>query len=156
MSNPTDFLFGGGGKAAKFEEVGDMVAGEILNVDVTQQTDMDTGTPLTWSDGRPREQLVIALQTELHEDDEDDGVRRIYAKGGNYEVASGKGKAMKDAIADALRKVGAKSIDEGGFLRVAYTGVGKKTNRGYSAPKLYTASYEAAKASVAVGDLFED
>jgi hypothetical protein len=152
----TDFLNGGGGKAAKFEQLSDTVEGTITEVKLSQQTDMENGTPLTWSDGSPRMQLVIGIKTDQSVDDNDDGIRRIYAKGGNYEVASGVGKSMKDAIADAVKKSGAKTIEEGGYIKVAYTGEGKKTNRGYSAPKLYRASYKAPVNAVAAEDLFED
>lgn len=147
-----DFLFGGGGKAAKFDEVGDEVKGTISECVVGQQTDMETGAPLTWSDGSPRKQLVITLATADRNGDDDDGVRRIYAKGGNYEAASGTGTSMKDAIADAVKKSGASRIEVGGILRVAHTGIGKKTNRGFSAPKLYRAVYEAPKQSVSADD----
>jgi hypothetical protein len=156
MSDANDFLFGGTGKAAKFEEVGDQVEGTIDDVKVAQQTSMEDNTPLTWPDGSPRMQLIITLRTEAREGDDDDGVRRVYAKGGRYEVASGTGTSMKDAIADAVKKAGAKSIDEGGTLKVAHTGMGKKTNRGFSAPKLFRATYEAPKASVMANDLFDE
>jgi hypothetical protein len=156
MSDVNDFLFGGGGKAAKFEAIGDTVSGTITDVKVSQQTSMDDNTPLTWPDGSPRMQLVISLQTDERTDGEDDdGVRKLYAKGGKYEVAEGTGTSMKDAIADAVKKAGAKSIDEGGKLTVGHTGMGKKTNRGFSAPKLYRAQYEAPKASVDANDLWE-
>lgn len=68
MSNDiNDFLLGGGGKAAKFENLGDFVEGEITSVELTQQTDMEHGTPLTWADGSPRKQLVIAMKTDQSE-----------------------------------------------------------------------------------------
>jgi hypothetical protein len=156
MSDPNDFLFGGGGKAAKFESIGDSVEGRIEDVVVSQQTSMEDNTPLTWPDGRPREQLVITLATDLREGDDDDGIRKLYAKGGKYEAAEGTGTSMKDAIADAVKKAGARSIDEGGTLRVGHTGIGKKTNRGYSAPKLYRAVYTPPKASVGADDLFDE
>lgn len=156
MSNEaTDFLFGGGGKAAKFEEVGDMVEGIIVGLKKTQQTSMEDGSLLFWPNGDPREQLVISLQTEA-EGEDDDGIRNVYAKGGTYKVASGSGTSMKQAVADALKRAKATSIDEGGTLKVAFTGMGEKTNRGYSAPKLFTAKYTAPKASVAATDLFDD
>lgn len=156
MSNDAnDFLFGGGGKAASFEEVGDAVEGIVEDVKLTQQTGMEDNLPLTWPDGSPRMQLVVTLRTDAREGADDDGVRRIYAKGGRYEAASGTGTSMKDAIADAIKKVGAKGIDEGGRLKVAHTGIGKKTNRGFSAPKLYRATYEAPKASVSADELFD-
>ena len=151
-----DFFTGGGGKAAKFEELGDSCEGEITEVRLTQQTDMETQAPLFWSDGSPRMQLVVAIKTDATDGENDDGIRRIYAKGGNYEVASGSGKSLKDAIGDAIKKVGARSIEEGGYLKVAYTGVGKKTNRGFSAPKLYKASYKVPTQSVAAADLFDE
>jgi|SRR4029079_16333994 len=159
MSNSnaiTDFLQGGGGKAFKFEQLGDFVEGEITDVELSQQTDMETQAPLTWSDGKPRMQLVVAIQTKLSEGENDDGIRKVYAKGGNYEVASGSGKSMKDAIYDAMKKAEAPTIVEGGWIKIAYTGEGKKTNRGFSAPKLYKAAYKAPVQSVAAEDLFED
>jgi hypothetical protein len=155
MSDVNDFLFGGGGGSAKFEEIGDFVEGTVQDAKMSQQTSMEDNTPLTWADGRPRMQLVVTLATEDRSGEDDDGTRRIYAKGGNYEVASGTGTSMKDAISDALKKAGTKSLDEGGRLKVAYTGIGKKTNRGFSAPKLFRATYEAPKASVSADELFE-
>jgi len=154
--NVSDFLFGGGGKAAKFEQIGDFTEGTITDVRMAQQTSMDDNQPLTWSDGSPRMQLVITLQTKDHDGENDDGMRRIYAKGGNFEVAEGSGKSLKDAIADAVKRAEARSIDEGGILKVAYTGNGKRTNRGYQAPKLFKASYKAPVASVATSELFDD
>lgn len=156
MSNVDDFLFGGGGKAAKFDNIGDTVEGQITDASVSQQTDMETQQPLTWADGSPRMQLVITLQTSERTDDNDDGLRRIFAKGGKYEVASGAGTSLKDAIADAVRKAGAKSLDEGGTLKVGYTGEGKKTNRGFSAPKLYRATYSPPVKSVSAEELWDE
>lgn len=155
MSDVQDFLFGGGGKAAKFETIGDTIEGVITDVTVSQQTSMEDNTPLTWADGRPRMQLIVTLQTDAREGEDDDGVRKLYAKGGKYEAASGTGTSMKDAVADAVKKAGASSLDSGGWLKVGYSGEGKKTNRGYSAPKLYRATYKAPVASVAADDLFE-
>src|SRR4030095_9097175 len=141
--NVNDFLFSTGVKAARFETIGDMTEGLVTEAKLTQQTSLDDNTPLTWPDGRAKMQLVGTVQTTEHDDEDDDGLRRLYAKGGRYEAASGSGSSMKDAIADAVRKAGGKTLEEGARLRVAYTGEGKKTNRGYSAPKLYKASYEA-------------
>ena len=159
MSNDNDvstFLFGGGGKAAAFNNIGDKVKGVISDVQIVQQTDMDTNQPLTWADGSPRMQLVVTLDTDERADDNDDGKRRVFAKGGNYEVAEGAGTSMKNAIADAVKKAGAKSLDQGGTLVVAHTGMAKKTNRGFNAAKLYRAQYEAPTKSVSGADLFDD
>lgn len=154
-----DFLQGGGGKAAKFEKLGDQVSGVITDARVTQQTSLEDNTPLTWQDGSPRMQLVVTLATDLREGDDDDGTRKIYAKGGKYEVASGSGTSMKEAIADAMKRAGngtpAKLV-EGGKLTVAFTGEGKRTNRAYSPPKLYKAKYEPPVATVEVEDLWDE
>lgn len=151
-----DFLFGGGGAAAKFESEGDMVSGTIISCELKPQTDMETGAELHWANGDTRMQLVVRLQTDERDSarEDDDGVRTVYAKGGNYEVDKGQGKSMKDAIADAVKKAGSRSLTEGGTLKVAFTGMGKKTNRGYSAPKLYTAQYKEPVSSVSADDLF--
>lgn len=156
MSDVQDFLFGGGGRAAKFENIGDKVKGIITDVDVVQQTDMDTNQPLTWADGRPRMQLVVTLETGERVDDNDDGMRKVYAKGGRYEVAEGTGTSMKDAIADAVKKAGSGSLDAGGTLVVAHTGLAKRTNRGFNPAKLYRAQYEAPVKTVSGADLFDD
>lgn len=157
MSNNevNDFLNGGGGRAAKFDNLGDFVEGEITDVKVTQQTDMDTQAPLFWADGSPRKQLVVTLQTNLRDGDGDDGMRRLYAKGGSFEAAQGEGKSMKDAIAEAVKRAGG-TISEGGYLKVAHTGLAKRTNRGFQPAKLYKASYKAPVASVSMDDVFEN
>lgn len=157
MSNDVqDFLFGGGVRSAKFESLGDFVEGKVTDAVISQQTAIESNELMFWPDGKPKMQLVVTIQTNDHVDEEDDGQRRIYAKGGRYEVASGRGKSMKDAIADACKKVGVKHLEEGAQIKVAYTGEGKKTARGYSAPKLYLASYVAPVASVSVADLFDE
>jgi len=150
----TDFLNSGGAKAAKFEALTDMVTGTVTDLSVQQQTSMDDNTPLTWSDGSPRMQLVVTLQTDERsaDDDNDDGLRRVFAKGGRFEVAEGSGQSMKDAIRDAVKRSGEKNIEEGGKLTVAFTGKGKATNRGYAAPKLFKAKYEPPVKSVNLGD----
>ena len=101
---------------------------------------MEDNQPLTWPDGSPRMQLVITLAPTSAKGDDDDGIRKLYAKGGKYEVADGTGTSMKDAIADAVKKAGARSIDAGRHAEGRLTpAMGKKTNRGFSAPKLYRA-----------------
>lgn len=158
MNDINGFLFGGGGHAAKFDDLGDTVEGEITNVELVQQTSIDDGSLLTWDDGSPRMQLVITLKTDDRDaDDEDDeGIRRVYCKGGKFEVDQGSGKALKEAVAEAVKKAGAKSIEEGATLKVGYTGIGKKKTRGHSAPKLYTAKYTAPTSKVSADDLWDD
>lgn len=131
-----DFLMGAGGRSASFKDIKAMVWGEVIHSEVRQQTDFDSGEPMFWSDGKPRLQLVISLQTEEREDEEDDGVRKVYAKGN-----------MLKAIRTAISKAGARGIENGGKLVVQYVGDGPKPARGFP-PKIYGAKYEAPVHSI--------
>ena len=126
------FLMGAGGRSAKFEKVNDRVWGIIMDSQLRQQIDLDTGKPATWDDGNPKMQLVVTLLTELHDDDDDDGLRKVYVKG-----------QMQKAVGDAVRKVGAKGLRDGGKLFVQYTGDAEPTKRGFNGAKQYFAKYEA-------------
>lgn len=147
-----DFLFATGGKSFKFGKINDTVMGTVIKAEVRQQTSLD-GQLLTWDDGSPRKQLVVTLQTAEHDDDDDDGVRMIYAKGGKFDIAKGEGQSMRDAIAEAVTAVGAKRLEPGDELAVAYTGE-SPARRGYSPAKLYVAQFKKTKGSVAAADLF--
>jgi len=112
-----------GGKAWSAENIGDSIQGRVKFVERRQQRSFDGGEPLTWDDGTPRMLTYIELETDLREGDDDEGVRALYAKGGNFEPAEGKGSALERAIVDAVKKAGASSIDEGATLKVAMTGI---------------------------------
>jgi hypothetical protein len=158
MSNTdvNSFLFEGGAKSFQWGETpGTICRGTIESAEMRQQTSLEDNKPLFWDDGRPRMMLVITLQTAEHDGDDDDGKRTIYAKGGRFEVADGEGTSMRDAIAQAVKDAGASSIEPGDELAVGFTGRGK-AKRGYTAPKLYAASFKKAAASVSASDLFGD
>jgi hypothetical protein len=156
MSNDVNsFLFEGGAKSFPFAKIGDICRGTIESAEVRQQTSLEDNKPLFWDDGRPRNMLVITLQTNERDDENDTGLRAIYAKGGRFEVDQGEGESMRDAIARAVKDAGATSIDPGDELAVGYTGNGK-AKRGYQAPKLYAASFKKATASISAADLFGD
>ena len=152
-TDPNDFLFAGGAKSAKFEDVGDAIKGVITSAEVKQATDLE-GNPKTWSDGTPVNQLVITLLTDERDGDDDDGTRRLYAKGGNYEAATGKGSSMLTAVREAIKAAGSKKLEEGGRLTVQHSGLGKKSKPAHNAPKLYSAKYEPPKgAPVDIDDI---
>lgn len=136
--------------SAKFEQHGDKVAGTITAVKQQQQTDPVTQQPKFMPSGDPIMLLVITIETA-------DGTSlSVWAKGGNYPVATGTGTSMQNAIFAAVRAAGGNSIDAGAQLAVAYTGDGE-AKPGMNAPKLYTAQYQlpAPKPqSVPVDDLF--
>lgn len=147
--DPMSLLLGGGTRSAKFENPGDRVSGEILNVETKQQTDLKDGSPKFWDDGSPMWQVVVTLQTDERdpEDPEDDGRRNVYVKGSSKYASTHK------AVADALRAAGAKTLEVGGTLALAYTGDGEATSRGFNPPKLYQAAYKAPVAGVNLDDL---
>lgn len=158
MTNELDeanaFLMQQGAKAFTFENVGDKCGGVVTQLNMRQQTDIDTGELQTWKDGKPKMMLVVQLQTELQDDENDDGLRSLYLRGGNYTPATGKGTSSLTAVRDAVKAAGAAKIEVGGRLTIAYTGDGQKSNNKFSAPKLYTARYEAPTANVSVDELF--
>jgi hypothetical protein len=146
----------GGSKSWK-PDMGDEIEGTIVAAKRVQQTDFQTKEPLTWSNGDPRMQTVIELQTDLRDGDDDDGVRSIWLKGGNnFEVAQGKGFSGERALAEAAKAAGVKDIDEGATLRVKCSGLAKPTTRGFQPAKLYVMELTPGKASVPVSDLFDD
>lgn len=149
---------GGGAKSWSAEAIGEKISGTIISAERRQQRAFDGHAPLTWDDGSPRMLTYIELQTDQRdpENPDDDGVRALYAKGGNFEPKEGSGAALERAIVDAVRKAGASSIDAGGKLQVVLTGFGKATTRGYQPPKLYTAKYDAPTSSVSLDALFDE
>lgn len=160
MNDVNAFLFGGGGHSFKFENIGDTVSGEIISIEMQQQTSVDDNKPLYWEGGQPRLLAVFTLQTDLRDpdDDSDEGIRTVWAKGGKYEVAEGTGMSMKEAIRHAAKKAGLGPKDElvGGTLTVGFTGLSKRKG-GMNAAKLYSAKYTApAPAAVSASDLWDD
>jgi hypothetical protein len=154
-NDANDFLFGGGAKAFSFENIGDKVTGEIKEMKKQQQTDMTTGELSFWDKtGEPKMMLRIELQTDLQENDDDEGMRSVYLRGGNYTAVKGTGTSSLLAVKDAVRRSGsANGIEIGGILTLEHSGLGQAANKGFNAPKLYTASYRAPIANVDLDDL---
>lgn len=149
-----EFLMGSGGKSFPFDAIGDTVTGTILDMRKRQQTDLESGEPQFWQNGDPKMMLVVTLQTQLQEDDNDEGLRNVYLRGGNFEASKGKGTSSLNAVKEAVRKSGVSGgIEMGGTLTLAFTGEGKSSNRAYNPPKLYTAQYEGPNRSVDLDDM---
>lgn len=142
----------GGGKAAQFDEIGDKVSGKITLIERRQQRAFEDGAPLSWDDGTPRMLTYVELQTDERADDDDDGIRACWMKGGNFEIAEGKGLSAEAALVAAAKEAKAKTIDEGGKLTVVFSGRGKPTVRGYQPSKLWVMRYEAPTSSIDVDD----
>lgn len=109
--------------------IGTSVTGKVLEVVVRQVTDIQTREPQTWPDGNPKQQAIITLQTDERDsaDAEDDGRRNVYIKLWGLQ---------KTALAAASKAAGG-SPAPGDTFTAKYTGVGKKTNPAFSAPKIY-------------------
>ena len=150
MSEANDLIMGTGGPpAAKFPTIGTLVRGTITNTDTTQQRDYLTKKLLFWSsDNRPTTdptdrkmmQAVITVQTDQRDDQDDDGLRRIYISGQN----------MRDVVRDAVLAAGVKQIEVGGTLAVQYVSGAGVTGD----PKQYAAEYKAP--AIGVGLLNND
>ena len=122
--------------------VGHVVTGTITEQPTEiQQTNFETGVPETWDDGRPKTQVLVLLQTDLREDDDDDGIRVLYCRGGKASGGSG-GRTLLEAIKAAAQEAKCR-IEVGGTLTVKYAEDGPVTRRGFNPPKLYKAKYVA-------------
>ena len=130
-TDPNALIMGSGARSAVFHNHGDQVWGTIISAEVRQQTDFDSGSPLFWDDGKPRLQVAIILLTEEQVDDDDDGLRAVYAKG-----------QMLKAIRSAVVKVGKRGIEEGGKLVIRYVSDADPKRKGMSGAKQYFAKYE--------------
>lgn len=139
-------LLMGGSTSAKFDTVGDKVVGIIAEPPTTEQErDLDSREPKTWSDGQPKMQVIVVLQTDESdpENPSDDGRRRLYVRAN-----------LRNAIRDAVRRAGASGLAVGGKLEVTYVGDGEASKRGWNPPKQYGAVYtppETAAANAALG-----
>lgn len=106
---------------------------------MVQTRDFDTDKPEFWDDGSPKMQPVVRIQTDLREDDDDDGVRVIYCKGGKMTGPKG-GRTLQEAIRHASIEAKA-PVRKGGTLTVRYLEQGEPAKRGFNGPKLYVAKY---------------
>jgi hypothetical protein len=131
ITDPNDFLLSTGIPSFKFENHGDTAKGTIVSLDMQQQRDFNSGLPLTWDNGDPKMQLRIVLETDQHDNDQDNGQRAIYVKG-----------QLQQAVRDAIKTAGAQKIEVGGTLAVRYDSDGEPPKKGLNAPKQYRAKYE--------------
>jgi len=148
------FLLQQGSKSYSFENLGDRIAGTIITMEKRNATDPVTGAVQTFQSGQPKELIVMTLQTDMHEDDGDDGVRSIWMKGGNFSATEGRGTSGMRALLDALTAAGRKGYEKGGKLTVVHTGLAAAKQRGFNPAKLFMAKYEPPTAQVSVDDLF--
>lgn len=116
--------------AAKFPDIGTSVTGAVVSAAIGQQTDID-GDVRTFESGEVRQQLIVTVQTDEAENDDDDGLRRIFVKG-----------FMVKPFRNEMKRTKVKGVRPGGILTVTYVGDGEVTKKGYTAPKLFNVAYE--------------
>lgn len=141
-----DSMFSGSGApAASFKSIGDSITGVITDAVARQQTDFDTGVPLTWDNGDPMMEVVLTLSTSLRdpEIEDDDGARRVFCRG-----------QLLTAVRQAVRQAKDKKPRIGGRITITHTELGEAKKKGFNLPKLFTVSYEAPN-DVAVESVFE-
>lgn len=139
-------LLAGGSSSFKFDAIGTSHTGTIVNAEVTQQTDFDSGDLLTWQDGKPRLQIVVNVTTDERDpsDPHDEGRRTFYFKGN----------ALKALKAETSR-LGVKELEPGGVLTVTFTAEGERGLGGRGNPqKIYSVQYQPP-AQAAVADVLE-
>lgn len=143
MSEDGMDLLLGGSPAAKFPTVGTVIKGKVLGQKKQQSKDMATGELKVWDDGTPVWEIVFTLQTDDRDPDieDDDGSRRLFARG-----------QMLKAIGQAIREAKWSRSLVGGVLAVKYDHDGQASKRGFSAPKVYKARFEAPD----LADVFDD
>jgi hypothetical protein len=146
MSIDLDTAASGRSKWFGFANIGDTFKGRYLGASERQATDYVTGNPKTWDDGSPVMEFVIEFQTDLRDDDTDDGRRTLYA---------GKSSRLFRAMQDALKAAGLKWAD-GPVLTIKRVEDGEpvtlKNGKRGNAPKQFKAKAEKAAPSIELDD----
>jgi hypothetical protein len=142
LDDINDFLAGGLPGAA-FDEIGDEWTGTVISAERVQQTDYDTGVPVTWDDGQPKMMLHIDIATEVRDEEivGDDGSRRLYVRGN-----------LLTAVRQAMRAAKVR-LEPGCILTVKYVDDGTPPKKGMNAPKLYEATIQAAPTGIDADEL---
>jgi|DEB0MinimDraft_6_1074348.scaffolds.fasta_scaffold250244_1 hypothetical protein len=128
MSFTDDFMSGGGEKlpAFKFNEIGDTVKGQIIDIDKLEDRRPD-GTPNTWDDGSPKHVWVFKLDTSM------DGTAdtALWVRGN-----------MVTAIRGALADAGLNPSTQPTIITVKHHELGEPKRKGYHPAKLFKAKAE--------------
>lgn len=141
-------LGGDGAGSFGFDQVGDTVTGVIRDLDEVQQTDMKTGQPAFWDDGKPKTMYRVTLATDLRDpgDASDDGTRSVYLRGSVKAESKSSLAAVLAAVRDATG--GGRDLKVGGKLTLTFSGEGQPSQKGWNPPKQYTAAYEPPSISL--------
>lgn len=128
MMDANQLLMGSGIKSIKWRDhqIGHTVIGTICEPPKVEQMKKYQSDELDfWPSGDPKMQIIVVLQTELRDDAEDDGRRRLYIE-----------PRMMSAVRDAVKAAGAKGLEVGGRLAIRWvsgTGMGEGNARQFTA-----------------------
>jgi len=128
MMDANQLLMGSGIKSIKWKDhqIGHTVIGTICEPPKVEQMKKYQSDELDfWPSGDPKMQIIVTLQTELRDDGEDDGRRRLYIE-----------PRMMSPVRDAVKAAGAKGLEVGGQLAIRWisgTGQGEGNARQFAA-----------------------
>lgn len=137
MQDITNELLASGSPIVKFEQEGDVRKIKITNITKQQETDFDTGEPVTWPNGQPKYQYVVTGTVDGDE-------ARLFIKG-----------YMVDALREALRKANVQAGDtlSGGTLTVKWDSTDEPRRKGMQGARRYVAKFEPAPVGTVDDDL---
>lgn len=138
MTSFADLLASSGkvtGAFSKESPVGTTVQGVIDDAAVRQVNHYETGEPEFWSDGNPKLQVAVILQTDLRDpmNPEDDGRRGVYIKWW--------GDSRKE-LERAIKAAGDTDLRKGGLFMARFTGEKPNDNPRLNATKLFSYAYQ--------------
>jgi hypothetical protein len=124
-----NLLMSGGIKAAKFETMGDIVRGRIVDdPKVAQMKKFESEELDFWPSGDPKMQIIVTIATDQRTDPEDDGHRHLYIV-----------PRMMPAVREAVKAAGATGLAVGGTIAIQWT---SGTGQGAGNAREYAAAYQ--------------
>jgi len=119
----TSSFFGTLIPAIKFETIGDKYTGQVIDKELRQQTDLDTGELQFWNDGRAKMMAVLTLQVQ-DPTEEDDGKRNLFVRG-----------LMQQAFREAVKEAHKPDLMVGDYITVEFTGEQAPARKGLNGMK---------------------
>lgn len=112
----------------KTSTVGETVTGRVVSVNVRQVNDFVTNKPATWDDGSPRLQVHVTIQTEMHDNKDDDGKRSVYVKWWTHQ---------RRAFLEAVAAAGIQDLEPDDIFTAAYVGTEPSDRKGFDDTKIF-------------------
>lgn len=139
MADPITEMMSEGAPAISFKDEsmnGRWIVGTVVHVEKRQQTDYHTKRPKFYDEEKTRPMwgyvFTLATDTADSTDPDDDGMRRLFTRGG-----------LMGAVIGALKKAGISDTPSalGGKLGVRWNGYGEQKEGAAQPPKKYEAKF---------------